>query len=113
MLFKTVDRASFSAMQSGLFPIYFGIQTALPVVLALTFPGSPILGVSSGISGLLDVSSRKDSLLPIATMFLTGALNLTFLMPLTMKIMKERRGQGKHLHPSSTLISVLTLSSQT
>jgi hypothetical protein len=94
-MFRSVDRHAFSAIQNNLFPIYFGLQAGLPVVLALTFPGSPLLGVPSGFSGLFDVSSRWDSLLPIGAAFVTGLLNLAVLMPATMKIIKERRGQGE------------------
>lgn len=93
-MFKSIDRPSFSAVQSHLFPIYFGMQTALPVVLALTFPGSALLGVQSGALGLVHASSRWGSLVPIATMFATGLVNLAVLLPATMKVMKERRGQG-------------------
>ncbi|KAF4587773.1 mitochondrial outer membrane protein [Ophiocordyceps camponoti-floridani] len=95
VMYKSIDRPSFSAAQQNLFPIYFGLQTALPVALALTFPGSTLAGVSSSVGGLLDVSSRWDSLLPIATMFVTGVVNLTVLLPATVKTMKERRGQCK------------------
>ncbi|KAH8176435.1 hypothetical protein LIA77_04853 [Sarocladium implicatum] len=91
VMFKSVDRTAFSAIQNNMFPIYFGLQSALPVVLALTFPGSPLLGVSSGVSGLFDASSRLDSLLPLGTAFITGLLNLGVLMPATLKIIKERR----------------------
>ncbi|PNY23282.1 Uncharacterized protein TCAP_06773 [Tolypocladium capitatum] len=95
VMYKTIDRSAFSAAQTGLFPIYFGLQTVLPVVLALTFPGNTPAGVSSGVSGLLEVSSRWDSLVPITTMFLTGLVNLLVLMPATINTMKERRGQVK------------------
>ncbi|KAL2213238.1 hypothetical protein CC79DRAFT_1362054 [Sarocladium strictum] len=95
VMFKSVDRHNFSAIQNNMFPIYFGLQSALPVVLALTFPGSPLLGVPSGVSGLFDVSSRLDSLLPLGAAFVTGVLNLAVLMPATMSIIKERRGQVK------------------
>ena len=105
-MFRSIDRPSFSAIQSHLFPIYFSLQTALPAVLALTFPGNTLLGVHSGISGLLHASSRWDSFVPIMSMFATGLVNLAVLLPATMKIMKERRGQGMahvfpHLHISA------------
>ncbi|KAK7418847.1 hypothetical protein QQX98_003709 [Neonectria punicea] len=95
VMFKTVDRPAFSAIQQKLFPIYFGIQTALPVVLALTFPGNSLIGLSSGIPGLLSDFARWHSLLPIAAMFLTGLVNLTILLPATTDTMKVRRGQAK------------------
>ncbi|QPH01426.1 hypothetical protein C2857_005626 [Epichloe festucae Fl1] len=95
VMFKIVERPVFSAVQAKLFPIYFGMQTALPVMLALTFPGDALLGVSSGPSGLLETSSRWLSLAPIATMFVTGLVNLVVLLPATNKVIKERRGQAK------------------
>ncbi|OAQ70157.2 hypothetical protein VFPPC_02671 [Pochonia chlamydosporia 170] len=95
VMFKTVERPVFSAVQTKLFPIYFGLQTILPAILALTFPGNTLIGVSSGLSGLLDASSRWHSLAPIATMFVTGLVNLLVLLPATSKTMKDRRGQAK------------------
>ncbi|KHN99600.1 uncharacterized protein MAM_02453 [Metarhizium album ARSEF 1941] len=95
VMFKTVERPVFSAVQIKLFPIYFGLQTLLPAVLALTFPGDTLAGVSSGISGLLAPASRWHSLAPIATMFVTGLVNLVVLLPASAQTMKDRRGQAK------------------
>ncbi|KJZ71794.1 hypothetical protein HIM_08814 [Hirsutella minnesotensis 3608] len=95
VMYKAIDRPAFSLVQRALFPVYFSIQTAVPIVLALTFPGNSLAGVPSGISGLLDVSSRWDSLAPIAAMFVTGLVNLVVMLPATNKVMKERRGQAK------------------
>ncbi|KAH6897256.1 hypothetical protein B0T10DRAFT_476436 [Thelonectria olida] len=94
-MFKAVDRPAFSAIQQKLFPIYFGMQTALPVVLALTFPGNALIGLSSGYQGLLSEFARWHSLVPIATMFVTGLINYAILLPWTTNIMKARRGQVK------------------
>ncbi|KAG6011395.1 hypothetical protein E4U43_008348 [Claviceps pusilla] len=94
-VFTVVERPVFSKIQAKLFPIYFGMQTAIPVVLALTFPGNALLGVSSGPSGLLETSSRWESLAPIATMFVTGLINLVVMLPATNNVIKERRGQAK------------------
>jgi hypothetical protein len=93
-MFKTVDRASFSAIQQKLFPIYFGLQTVLPGVLALTFPGNSLIGLANGPAGLVSEFARWHSLLPISVMAITGAINLTVLLPLTVEVMKKRRGQG-------------------
>lgn len=103
-MFKTVTRASFSAIQTGLFPIYFGMQTGLPIILALTFPGNSLLGLPSGLGGLLDPSHRYDSLLPILTMFATGAVNLMVLLPIVTDVMKQRRGQGTLLHSCDIVV---------
>jgi hypothetical protein len=93
-MFKAVGRHAFSAIQQGLFPIYFGIQTAVPVVLAFTYPGNTLFGLPSGIHGLLHEYSRWVSLAPIATIFVSGLVNLTIMLPLVNRVMKERRGQG-------------------
>lgn len=93
-MFRTVTRPTFSAVQNSLFPIYFGLQTALPLVMAFTFPGYALLSLPSGIQGLLDKSTRCSSLLPIATMFVTGLLNLVVLMPMVNQVIKDRKSQG-------------------
>ncbi|KAG6000940.1 hypothetical protein E4U21_004864 [Claviceps maximensis] len=94
-VFTVVERPVFSVIQAKLFPIYFGMQTAIPVILALTFPGNALLGVPSGPFGLLEMSSRWESLAPIASMFVTGLINLVVMLPATNKVIKERRGQAK------------------
>ncbi|KAI8721124.1 DUF4149 domain-containing protein [Fusarium sp. LHS14.1] len=95
VMIRTVDRPSFSAIQQKLFPIYFGLQTILPGILALTFPGNSLIGLSNGPRGLVTEFARWHSLLPIGIMALTGAVNLTIFLPLTTETMKQRRGQVK------------------
>ncbi|TQV99916.1 hypothetical protein V2A60_005336 [Cordyceps javanica] len=95
ILFKAVERPIFSAFQAKIFPIYFGLQTALPAILALTFPGSTLLATPNGISTLFHESNRWGSLAPIATMFVSGILNLLVLLPASRKVMKQRQGQAK------------------
>ncbi|KAL7785522.1 hypothetical protein V8C37DRAFT_393919 [Trichoderma ceciliae] len=95
VMFRTVNRPSFSAIQGKLFPIYFGMQTAIPAFLALTFPGNSLLGIKGGISGLLEAPNRWSSLVPIAAMFVSGFLNLAVLLPATTKTIKDRQGQAK------------------
>ena len=93
-MFRSVTRPTFSTVQNSLFPIYFGLQTALPLVMAFTFPGYALLSLPSGIQGLLHRSTRCSSLLPIATMFVAGLLNLVVLLPMVNRVMKDRKGQG-------------------
>ena len=73
------------------------MQTALPVILALTYPGeaSP-LGriVPSGLRGFLAEDNRWSAAVPIATMFAAGLINLVWLGPMTTKVMRERKNQG-------------------
>lgn len=95
VLFKVLERPQFGVATSHLFPIYFSLQTALPVVLAITYPGSKnAFGVPSSISGFLDSSNRWSVLVPVTVMFITGLANLVWLLPATTNCLAERRLQG-------------------
>jgi hypothetical protein len=85
----------------AIFPVYFGFQTALPVVLALTWPGERLASVggavarqNAGYKGLFADENFWIALTPIALMFGTSLLNLVWLGPATTKVMKERKHQG-------------------
>ncbi|ERT00771.1 uncharacterized protein SPSK_07924 [Sporothrix schenckii 1099-18] len=93
--FKTLPRPQFSALQARLFPIYFGIQSAVPLVLAITYPGGGPNHDSAGITGLLQTSNRWGFLVPIATICATGLVNLLVLLPATTKVMAERYSQER------------------
>lgn len=72
------------------------MQTALPVVLALTYPADKLaIGSHSGIAGVLAPSNLWTVLAPIALMFLTGLANLALVGPATTKCMRDRKSQGK------------------
>ena len=96
--FRALPRPSFSTLQTAIFPVYFSMQTALPVLLALTYPGShSSIGATatpSSLSGFLAEKNRYSVLLPVATIFVTGLANLVFIGPATTKVMKERKHQG-------------------
>lgn len=70
------------------------VQTALPVVLALTYPGSLLLGTPSSIQGTIADVNRWTVLVPLGTMFLSGLVNMLYVGPETTRIMKERKHQG-------------------
>ncbi|CAJ2510000.1 Uu.00g059000.m01.CDS01 [Anthostomella pinea] len=99
--FKVLERPQFAVLQRALFPAYFGIQTAAPALLALTYPGTSTLGalnrgtIPTGISGVLHASNRWGVLAPLATVFATGLVNLVYLLPETNKVTAARRKQGK------------------
>lgn len=94
--FRTLPRPQFSVLQSKLFPIYFSMQTALPVVLALTYPADKLaIGSHSGIAGVLAPSNLWTVLAPIALMFLTGLANLALVGPATTKCMRDRKSQER------------------
>jgi hypothetical protein len=95
--YKALARPQFSSLQQKIFPIYFSIQTALPVVLALTYPGGKTpLGTPSGIQGTFAEVNRWGVLVPLATMFVTSLANLVLIGPATTNIMKERKYQGTY-----------------
>ncbi|KAI9757354.1 MAG: hypothetical protein M1835_000657 [Candelina submexicana] len=94
--YKALPRPQFASLQQAIFPIYFSIQTALPVVLALTYPGerSPPRSTRSGLAGVLDAKTRWQVLVPILTILSTSLANLAVIGPATTKIMRERKHQG-------------------
>ena len=84
---------------SHLFPIYFSMQTALPVVLALTYPGSKnAFGTASSLRGFLESSNRWSVLVPVTIAFVTGLANLVYLLPAAQDCLSERKLQGLWLH---------------
>ncbi|OAA58423.1 hypothetical protein SPI_06496 [Niveomyces insectorum RCEF 264] len=91
--FRTLPRPQFAAVQTKLFPIYFGLQTALPVVMALTYPsgggGRPQGGIAS-LASLAAPANRFGFFLPLAAVGLTGLANLVVLLPATLECMQER-----------------------
>jgi len=94
--FRVLPRPQFATLQSALFPVYFSLQTALPIVAALTFPGEKGLTSTgpSSLAGVLAPENRLTTLLPLATVFVTGLANLVYLGPKTVKVMEERRKQA-------------------
>lgn len=100
--FRTLPRVQFGRLQSATVPVFFSIQTILPLVMALTYPGNKLaqvagesLRANSGISGVLAEENRYTVLLPIALLLVTSAANLFILGPATTKTMKERHHQGR------------------
>lgn len=99
-----------STLQQAIFPPYFGFQTALPIVLALTWPGDRLIAADdavarqhAGYSGLLEQHNRWIALVPILTMFATSLANLLVLGPATTKVMKLRKHQGENIHVSCSM----------
>lgn len=93
--FKALTRPQFSQLQQKIFPIYFGLQSALPVLLAVTYPGQLLLGTSSGLHGAFAEVNRWSTLVPLSTMFVTSVVNLVLVGPATTKVMRDRKHQGK------------------
>jgi hypothetical protein len=71
------------------------MQTALPVALALTLPAerTAISTRPGGFAGVLDTENRLQVLTPLATMLISGLLNVVYLGPATTKCMRERKHQ--------------------
>lgn len=92
--YRALPRAQFASLQSALFPVYFSIQTAAPVILALTYPGDRLRNVPSGPSGLIAAGDKWGTLIPVLTIFATSLSNLVMVGPWTTRVMKERKHQG-------------------
>ncbi|KAK1751746.1 hypothetical protein QBC47DRAFT_405761 [Echria macrotheca] len=93
--FQVLARPQFSLLMAKLFPVYFSMQTALPAVMALTYPGSPGSGSPSCIAGVLDAENRWSVLVPIATAFGTALANLVVVGPATTRCMDQRKIQER------------------
>ncbi|KAI5859391.1 hypothetical protein GGS23DRAFT_325305 [Durotheca rogersii] len=93
--FRVLERPQFAVLQRAVFPSYFGIQAAVPVVLALTYPSNRSAGTAWGFGGVFHASNRWGVLLPLGLMTLTGVVNLIYFLPETNKITALRRAQEK------------------
>ncbi|KAJ5103792.1 hypothetical protein N7532_004321 [Penicillium argentinense] len=88
--FRALPRPQFATLQTAIFPVYFSMQTALPVVVALTASRG---GQTLGLSGLLAPENRVNTFLPMATVAITGLVNLLVLRPMTTDVMMKRKDQ--------------------
>jgi hypothetical protein len=116
LAFKALPRPQFSTLQQAIFPPYFTFQAALPVLLALTWPGDKIAQVgakaitqNTGFWGIFSDNSFWTAGIPVAIMFATSAANLFVFGPATTKVMKERKHQGKRGHNRVALSRIRTL----
>lgn len=101
--YNELPRPMFARLMEGTFPFYFGIQTALPLAMMLTYPGRTVLqlgqdrvGSDTGITGLFKVENRWTAMLPLMTMLVSGAINTVILGPATTRTMKQRHHQGSY-----------------
>ena len=92
--YRALDRPSFRKLQSALFPPYFAIQAALPVAMALTYPGGGF--VPASFVGVIAEGNRLTVLAPLATMCVAGLVNAVFVGPWTTNTMHERVRQGDY-----------------
>ncbi|KFX94773.1 hypothetical protein V490_04178 [Pseudogymnoascus sp. VKM F-3557] len=89
--YQTLERSQFSALQQRVFPRYFTLQTAFPLIIALTYPGVG-LGASS-YHGALAPANQWSVLYPLTTAFVCGFLNLVFVGPKTSELIRLRKAQ--------------------
>ncbi|PSK55134.1 hypothetical protein B9Z65_2523 [Elsinoe australis] len=98
--FKTLPRPMFSRLQQVTFPVFFSLQSALPLIMILTYPGEKMLAaagreyrINSGFGGLSAEGNLWTVTAPLAAMLATSVANLIFIGPLTTKTMKQRHHQ--------------------
>ncbi|KAH8894771.1 hypothetical protein GQ53DRAFT_779668 [Thozetella sp. PMI_491] len=98
--YQNLTRPQFGALMGNIFPVYFSIQSAIPVILVYTYPSGP--SAQGGIVGILHSSNRWGGLVPIATIFFSAMANLLIVGPATTRTMNSRRLQerkdGKKSH---------------
>lgn len=80
----------FSTLQKNTFPAYFLLQTTSPVLMAITYP--------AGWRALLpnqhaQPSTDRLAFTLVATMLLTGVINMAYVGPQTTEVMKLRKHQ--------------------
>jgi hypothetical protein len=109
LAFKALPRPSFSTLQQAIFPPYFTFQAALPVLLALTWPGGKLAQIggreltqNSGFWGIFSENNLMTAGLPVVLMFATSAANLLVFGPATTKVMRERKHQGMMVERDAT-----------
>ncbi|KAK5173885.1 uncharacterized protein LTR77_002566 [Saxophila tyrrhenica] len=101
LAYMCLPKPQFSTLQQKIFPPFFALQTALPLLMALTWPGEKIAGAAgmgvmrqnTGWRGLMEDSNLWTALVPIGLMFGTSLLNLVVLGPATTKVMRDRKHQ--------------------
>ncbi|KAL8971405.1 MAG: hypothetical protein Q9183_001074 [Haloplaca sp. 2 TL-2023] len=95
--FRSLPRAQFASLQTAIFPPYFSMQTALPALLALTFPATKstygTVQQSGGLGGFFAEHNRWSVMAPIMGIFAINLANLTYISPQTNKVMRERKHQ--------------------
>ncbi|KIW91050.1 uncharacterized protein Z519_07944 [Cladophialophora bantiana CBS 173.52] len=93
--FKSLPRPQFATLQQATFPIYFAMQSALPMVLALTFPAErTAIGTRpAGVKGVLHPENRLHVFTPLVAMLISGLVNMAYLGPATTKCMRDRKHQ--------------------
>ncbi|KAL5354720.1 hypothetical protein V496_03566 [Pseudogymnoascus sp. VKM F-4515 (FW-2607)] len=110
--YQTLERSQFNALQQRVFPRYFTFQTALPFLVALTYPGANH-GASS-YHGALAPANQWSVLYPLTTAFVCGLVNLVFLGPKTSELIRLRKAQEvkdgkKSIDPAPHSKDMLTL----
>lgn len=59
----------------------------------MTLPGRGPFGAPGGLQGVLEPANRWNTLVPLATLFLTGLANWVVLLPASKACIVERRKQ--------------------
>jgi hypothetical protein len=95
--FSALPRPQFAVLQATIFPVYFGVQTLLPALLALSYPAKPAyLSATGSLAGerqsLLHAGSRAE-LYAMLAIGLMGLANWAVVGPATTRVMRERKGQ--------------------
>lgn len=92
--FRVLPRPQFSTLQRHTFPVYFALQSALPISLLITYPsGAMRLFPFLSSKPVLHTSTDSLSAWLIGTMFGTALLNWVYIGPKTTEVMGLRKHQ--------------------
>jgi hypothetical protein len=91
--FRVLSRPQFSVLQQNLFPIYFGLQAILPVLITMTYPSPAPASVPNSFRGVLHSDNETHVLVPLALMMMAGVVNWAIVGPETTKVMRKRKHQ--------------------
>ena len=82
--YMCLPRPQFSSLQKRIFPVYFGLQTALVAVTAITYPSGSLVALGQ---------NKLDATVLSLTLGIS-VLNLLVFGPRTSQAMVERAHQG-------------------
>ncbi|KAJ5902230.1 hypothetical protein N7495_002758, partial [Penicillium taxi] len=85
--FKSLSRPAFGIHQAAIFPVYFSLQSFLPILVALT-------GLKSSQSAGDATNILSHLYWCMATVSIAGLINLIIFRPLTRNAVEARNLQG-------------------
>lgn len=87
--YRALPRAQFRVLQASIWPMYFRLQTALAVAIALTAPG--LVGENWVWQDSVRMERLRTTIGPLALMVMASAINRLVFAPITAKLVLQRK----------------------